>query len=91
VVPGPIDPDAFGVAAAPPTLVIPCGRFARTKLTALRCHASQFAGTAFSVLSADDAERLLEVEHLHRAPVGAGGPCWLDTLGAPPPRTPPHA
>ena len=36
--------DAFGLFAAPPTLVIDASEFAATKLAALRCHRSQIAG-----------------------------------------------
>ncbi|MFN7978326.1 MAG: PIG-L deacetylase family protein [Vicinamibacterales bacterium] len=80
VVPGLPDADAFGAAATPPTLVVPCGAFAATKLAALRCHRSQFADSAFAALDDDVATRLLDVEHFHRAGVGATGPSVLDAL-----------
>lgn len=80
VVPGLPDADAFGAAATPPTLVVPCGAFAVTKLAALRCHRSQFADSAFADLTDGVATRVLDVEHFHRASVGAGGPSVLDTL-----------
>lgn len=82
VVPGLSDADAFGAAALPPTLVVPCGAFAVTKLAALRCHRSQFADSAFADLTDDVAVRVLDVEHFHRASVGAAGPSVLDTLAA---------
>lgn len=80
VVPGLPDADAFGAAATPATLVVRCGPFARTKLTALRCHRSQFGDSAFAALSDDVATRVLDVEHFHRASVGAAGPSVLDGL-----------
>lgn len=83
VVPGLPDADAFGAAAQAPTLVVPCGPFAVTKLAAIRCHHSQFADSAFAGLSDDVARRVLDVEHFHRAGVGATGPSVLDSLAAP--------
>lgn len=80
VVPGLADAGAFGAFAAPPTLVVPAGPFARVKLAALRCHASQLAESAFAGLSDDDAARVLAVEHFHRAAAGVPGPTWLDAL-----------
>ena len=82
VVPGLPDADAFGAAAAPPSLVVPCGRFAAIKLAAIRCHRSQFADSAFAGLSDDVARRVLDVEHFHRASVGATGPSVLDALAS---------
>lgn len=85
VVPGLFDADAFGAAAAPPTLVVRCGRFARVKLAAIRAHRSQFGASAFAAIRDHDVEALLDVEHFHRAPVGARGPTFLDTLADAPP------
>ena len=59
--------DAFGLFAAPPTLVIDAGDFAATKLAALRCHRSQIAGDGLDRLPVDQAARLLGVEHYRRA------------------------
>lgn len=84
VVPGLPDAEAFGASALPPTLVVPCGAFAVTKLAALRCHHSQFADSAFADLDGEVARRVLDVEHFHRAGVGATGPSVLDTLAAAP-------
>ena len=81
-VPGLDDAAAFGADALAPTLVIPAGPFARTKLAAIRCHASQLAASAFAGLPDDDAPAVLAVEHFHRADVGAPGPTLLDALAA---------
>lgn len=83
VVPGLPDPDAFGAAAPPPTLAIDAGPLALRKLAAIRCHASQFAASAFATLTADDAA-LIAREHYRRADVGAAGLTLLDRIGTPP-------
>lgn len=83
VVPGLADPDAFGAAAPPPTLVIDAGELATRKLAAIRCHASQFATSAFAALTATDAA-LIAREHYRRADVGAAGLTLLDRIGTPP-------
>ncbi len=84
VVPGLLDPDAFGAAAAPPTLVVPCGHYARTKLAAIRAHHSQFSASAFAAITDDAVEALLDVEHFHRAPGSHGGPTFLEALAGVP-------
>jgi LmbE family N-acetylglucosaminyl deacetylase len=83
VVPGLHDADAFGAAAPPPTLVIDAGALAGRKLAAIRCHASQFAASAFATMTADDAV-LIAHEHYRRADVGAAGLTLLDRIGTPP-------
>jgi LmbE family N-acetylglucosaminyl deacetylase len=76
------DPDAFGVLASAPTLVIDVRRSAARKLDALRCHGSQIRdGGALTYIQPVDAPALLGVEHFHRAAVGAAGPTFLDDLG----------
>jgi N-acetyl-1-D-myo-inositol-2-amino-2-deoxy-alpha-D-glucopyranoside deacetylase len=74
------DADAFGAAAAPPTLVLHIGPFAARKLAALRCHRTQVAGGPFDHLSAAEAETLLGVEHYHRADVGSQAPAFIERL-----------
>jgi LmbE family N-acetylglucosaminyl deacetylase len=73
--------DAFGLFAAPPTLVIDAGDFAAAKLAALRCHRSQIAGDGLDRLPVDQAARLLGVEHYRRANVGAQGEAFIERLG----------
>lgn len=93
VVPGVVDADAFGAEAEFPTLLVATGGFAAVKLAAIRSHHSQFAASAFARLTPDDAERLLPMEYLHRAAVGAPGVTFLDALGTAPlpgPVGPPH-
>lgn len=81
---GVADPDAFGAAAPPPTLVVDAGRFAARKLAALACHASQFHDSALAFVGERDAPRLLGVEHYRRAAAGAAGLTFLDAFGMSP-------
>ena len=78
---GVADPDAFGAAAPPPTLVVDAGPFAARKLAALACHASQFHDSALAYVGEQDAPRLLGVEQYRRAAAGAAGPSFVDALG----------
>ena len=64
-------PDAFGVAAAPPSLVLDVSACAQRKLAALKCHHSQVDGGAFARIKDQDAARFLGIEHFHRPP-GSG-------------------
>lgn len=73
------NPDAFGAAAAPPTLVIDTGAAAVRKLAALKCHRTQIDGV-IAHLSDRDAPRLLGIEHFHRAPVGSAGDAFIERL-----------
>ncbi|MCY4025594.1 MAG: PIG-L family deacetylase [Acidobacteria bacterium] len=79
------DPNAFGAEAPAPTLVVDAGAFAVAKLAALACHATQFRGGALEAIEAEDAPRLLGVEHYRRAAVGAAGPSFLDAFAVPAP------
>ena len=74
------EPDAFGAAAQPPTMVFRSGRFAERKLAALRCHRSQVAGGPFDHLDPAEAEALLGVEHYRRAEVGSTAPAFIERL-----------
>ena len=78
---GVADADAFGAAAAPPTLVVDTGQFAVRKLAALACHVTQFHNSALAHVGEVDAARLLGTEHYHRADVGARGDTFIDQLG----------
>lgn len=62
------NPDAFGVGATPPSLVIDVSACAQRKLAALKCHRSQIDGGAFARISDHDAARFLGIEHFHRPP-----------------------
>jgi N-acetyl-1-D-myo-inositol-2-amino-2-deoxy-alpha-D-glucopyranoside deacetylase len=79
---GVADADAFGAAAAPPTLTIDVRACAARKLAALRCHRSQLAGDALDLLSDEEARRLLGVEYFRRADVGSRDDAFIERLAA---------
>ena len=62
------NPDAFGLGAAPPSIVLDVAACAHRKLAALRCHQSQITNGALDRIGDADAARFLGVEHLHRPP-----------------------
>jgi LmbE family N-acetylglucosaminyl deacetylase len=77
------DPDAFGVLAAPPTLVVDVSAFAARKLAALKCHRSQLVvGGPVNSMTERDAVRLFGTEHFHRAAVGAAGESFIERFAA---------
>ncbi len=65
---GVANPDAFGIGATPPSLVIDVSACAPRKLAALQCHRSQIDGGAFARMTGGDAARFFDVEHFHRPP-----------------------
>src|SRR5215212_10047109 len=65
---GVVHPDAFGVGATAPSIVLDVSACADRKLAALKCHRSQIHDGALARISAHDAARFLGVEHLHRPP-----------------------
>lgn len=65
---GVANPDAFGVGASPPSLVIDVSACAQRKLAALKCHRTQIDGGAFARMTDRDAARFFDVEHFHRPP-----------------------
>ena len=75
------DPDAFGVHANEPTLVVDVGAAAVRKLAALKCHQTQLTpGGAIARMSREDAPRLLGTEHFHRAEVGSTREAFIERL-----------
>ena len=74
------DPDAFGVSAEPPTLVLDVATCAARKLAALRCHRSQVAAGVLTRIPEADAPRLLGIEHFHRAPVASAADAFIERL-----------
>lgn len=65
---GVANPDAFGVGATPPSLVLDVSACAQRKLAALKCHRSQIHNGAVAKMVDGDAARFLGVEHFHRPP-----------------------
>jgi LmbE family N-acetylglucosaminyl deacetylase len=77
------DPDAFGVLAAPPTLVVDVSAFAVRKLAALQCHRSQLVpGGPVNSMTETDAVRLFGTEHFHRAAVGSSEESFIERFAA---------
>jgi LmbE family N-acetylglucosaminyl deacetylase len=63
-------PEAFGIAAEPPTIVMDVSAWVPQKLAAIRAHRSQMGtGHPFEIVDPADAVRWLGVEHFHRAPI----------------------
>jgi LmbE family N-acetylglucosaminyl deacetylase len=76
-------PDAFGLSADPPTLVVDVAPWVDRKVAAIRCHRSQMGiGHPFDQLSPDEAARWLGIEHFHRAGGGGTGELVLEPLAA---------
>ena len=80
---GVADADAFGSMAPAPTLVVEAGEFAIRKLAALRCHGTQFDGSALEYVNERDAARLLGTEHYRRAEVGSREDVFIERFGTP--------
>ena len=80
---GVADADAFGSMAPAPTLIMEAGEFAGRKLAALRCHRTQFEGSALEYVSEQDAAGLLGTEHYRRAEVGSRDDVFIERFGPP--------
>jgi N-acetyl-1-D-myo-inositol-2-amino-2-deoxy-alpha-D-glucopyranoside deacetylase len=76
------DVDAFGALAPEPTVLLDAGAYAGRKLDAIRCHASQLPDNAIAFVDPSSAERLLGLEQLRRADIGAGGATFVDWLAS---------
>jgi len=77
-----VSPDAFGVAAPPPTFRVDVRPWIERKLTAIRCHRTQVgAGSPFLWIDETDAARLLGWEQFRRGEVGADAADVLESLG----------
>ncbi|HEY7172553.1 MAG TPA: PIG-L deacetylase family protein [Vicinamibacterales bacterium] len=63
-----LEPNAFGLHAAQPTIVVDVADWVPRKIAALLSHESQMVeGHPFARINAQDARRWLGVEHFHRA------------------------
>jgi LmbE family N-acetylglucosaminyl deacetylase len=79
-----LEPDAFGSAAAPPTLVVDVRAWATRKLAAIRCHQTQAGSNdPFAYIDDDETRAWLSVEHFHRAPGHASADEVLELIGEP--------
>ena len=65
-----LEPEAFGIAAEEPTIVVDVADWVQRKLAAIECHRTQLGwGHPFSQIDEVDARRLLGVEYFHRADI----------------------
>ena len=80
---GVADVDAFGSMAPRPTVIVEAAEFAGRKLAALRCHRTQFNGSALECIKEPDAARLLGTEHYRRAEVGSLSDVFIERFGLP--------
>ena len=79
-----IEPDAFGDAAQPCTLVVDVRAWAGRKLAALRCHRTQMgARNPIAWVDDGDVRRWLGAEHFRRAAIESAGGFVLEQLGEP--------
>jgi LmbE family N-acetylglucosaminyl deacetylase len=76
-----LTPDAFGLGAEPPTIVLDVREWVPRKLRAIRCHRSQTSSVdPFGQIDDGEAGRLLGVEHFHRARIQTSGEPVLELL-----------
>jgi LmbE family N-acetylglucosaminyl deacetylase len=76
-----LTPEAFGLAAEPPTMTVNVAEWAPRKLAAMRCHRSQTGpDDPFAQLDDEDARRWLGVEHFHRALTGGSQEPVLESI-----------
>jgi N-acetyl-1-D-myo-inositol-2-amino-2-deoxy-alpha-D-glucopyranoside deacetylase len=76
-----LTPDAFGLGAEPPTIVLDVKDWAARKLSALRCHRSQTSpDDPISQIDEQQARRWFGIEHFHRAPTPTAGEPVLELL-----------
>ena len=76
-----LTPEAFGLAAEEPTLLVDVADWVPRKLAAIRCHRSQMGDDhPFAQISDADARRLLGVEYFHRALIPTSGAPILESL-----------
>jgi LmbE family N-acetylglucosaminyl deacetylase len=76
-----LTPDAFGLGAEPPTIVLDVREWVGRKLAALRCHRSQTSsGDPFAQIDDQQAQRWFGIEHFHRAPITTSGEPVLELL-----------
>ena len=76
-----IVPDAFGLAAQPPTFVVDVSDWTARKLEALRCHRTQVgADNPFQWIDAEQARRFLGMEYFRRSPIESRRDAVLELL-----------
>jgi LmbE family N-acetylglucosaminyl deacetylase len=75
-------PDAFGLHAHPPTVVVDVQPWVARKVAAILCHKTQMGtGHPFDDIEPAEAERWLGTEHFHRIGGDASQPAVLELIG----------
>jgi LmbE family N-acetylglucosaminyl deacetylase len=75
-------PDAFGLHAHPPTVIVDVQPWVARKVAAILCHKTQMgAGHPFDQLEPAEAERWLGTEHFHRVSGDLSQPAVLELIG----------
>ena len=72
-------PDAFGLEAEPPTIVVDVRDWVGQKLAGIRHHRSQMGAGPLDLITNEEAREWLGTEHFHRAP-GGGAASYLERL-----------
>lgn len=81
-------PDAFGLSAESPSVIVNVAPWVSRKVSAILCHRTQMGtGHPFDQLTPHDAERWLGVEHFHRAACVPAQLRVLEPLSEPAPAT----
>jgi len=76
-----LEPNAFGLHAEKPTIVVDVAEWVPRKLAAIVSHQSQMVeGHPFACINAQDARRWLGVEHFHRAHTASSRHALLEGL-----------
>jgi LmbE family N-acetylglucosaminyl deacetylase len=75
-------PDAFGLHANPPTVIVDVQPWVARKVAAILCHETQMGiGHPFDDIEPAEAERWLGAEHFHRAGGDQSKPAVLELIG----------
>jgi LmbE family N-acetylglucosaminyl deacetylase len=76
-------PDAFGLHAEPPTVVVEVQPWVARKVAAILCHQTQMGiGHPFDDIEPAEAERWLGTEHFHRGAGEVSQPAVLELIGS---------
>jgi LmbE family N-acetylglucosaminyl deacetylase len=75
-------PDAFGLHANPPTVIVEVQPWVAQKVAAILCHKTQMGiGHPFDDIEPAEAERWLGIEHFHRVAGEGWQPAVLELIG----------
>jgi LmbE family N-acetylglucosaminyl deacetylase len=76
-------PDAFGLHAEPPTVIVQVQPWVAQKMAAILCHKTQMGiGHPFDDIEPAEAERWLGTEYFHRSGASPAQPAVLELIGS---------